>query len=253
MEYPIMIEIAGYVTATSGVSGFTIKITNDNIENEKGNHPEVSKEKRIFIAGALYPNDYHERFEIAKDNEYPMQKIGECRARSKELKIGDRVKCCVFMVNTHSDNGEKVYTINTNPNDIESYTKFELWLYPDPQSFYRLEVDSKESLKFRKQWFYTCVNREKYKRITGYTLYGYRDKKWVNKNPKITFPILWWIRVKTKISNLWKKIIGQENLLKNTLAIIGIIVGVISIVATIIFGIIGIVATIIFGVISIIF
>ena len=231
MEYPIMIEITGYVTETSGLSGFTIKITNDNIEDEKGNHSEVSKEKKIFIAGALYPDDYHERFEIAKDNEYPMEKIGECRSRSKELKIGDRVKCCVFIVNTRSDNGEKIYTINTNPNDIESYTKFELWLYPDPQSFYRLEVDSKESLKFRKQWFYTCVNREKYKRITGYTLYGYKDKKWINKNPKITFPILWWIQAKTTASNLWKRFTGQE---KNKLTIINTVVTIIGIVVAII-------------------
>ena len=214
MEYPIMIEITGYVTETHRKARFMIKITNDNIEDEKGNHPGVSKEKSVFIPGALYPNDSHEQFESAKDNEYLIGKIDECWSRSKELKMGDQVKCCVFIVTTTGDeyDGNRTFNIHKNPNDIETYTKFELWLYPDIQLFERLEVDSRESLKFRKQWRYTSINREKYKKITGSTLYGYRDKKWVNKNPKITFPILWGIQVKTTVSNLWKRLTGQENL-----------------------------------------
>ena len=189
-----MIEITGYVTETHGKAGFMIKITNDNIEVEKGNHPEVSKEKSVFIHGALYPNDYHERFEIVKDNEYLIQKIDECQLRSKELKKGDRVKCVVFIVEEETRNGVTTYVINRRSTDIKVYADFDLWLYPDPQSFKRLEVDSRESLKFRKQWFYTCKNREKCEEITGSKWNDYRNKGWINKNPKMIFPILWWIQ-----------------------------------------------------------
>ena len=86
---------------------------------------------------------------------------------------------------------------------------FFLWLYPKPDLFKRLGVDSRESLKFRKQWFYTCKNREKCAEITGSEWSDYGNKWWINKNPKITFPILWWIQAKTTASNLWKRFTGQ--------------------------------------------
>ena len=228
MEYPIMIEINGYVTETHGKARFTIKIMNDNVEDEKGNHPGVSKEKSVFIPGALYPNDYHDQFEIVKDNEYLMGKIDECWSRCKELSKGDRVECVVFIVEEVVQNGVTIYNINRNPNNIETYTKFDLWLYPDPQSFKRLEVDSRESLKFRKQWRYTCINREKYEKITGDTLYGYRDKAWIRKHPNIVSPILWWIRFRTAISKLRKGFTKQENLTKISI-IISIILALITI------------------------
>ena len=203
-----MIEITGYIIE-SYRGRFTINITNDNVEDQNGNHPEVSKEVSIYIS-VRYPNDYHERFESAKNNEWQIKKIDLCRLRSSELKKGDRVKCCVFIVDTHKDNGVETYTINTNRNDIETYTKFDLWLYPDPESFKRLEVDTPETLKFRKQSYYTHRNSGKYQKITGTQYYGHKKLWWINKNPKIIFPMLWGLKVKTTFSNLWKRFTKQE-------------------------------------------
>ena len=196
---------------------FTIKITNDNVEDEKGNHPEVSKEKKIFIAGALYPNDYHTQFEIAKDNEYLMKEIDECRSRSRELQRGDRVACEVFMIEEEIHNGVSIYKINGKRRDMETYTKSELWLYPNPKSSYRIGVDTPETLKFRKQQFYMLKNSEKYEKIVSEKWYTYINKWWTNKNPKMIFPILWGIRVKTTVSNLWGRLTRQENLPKTSL------------------------------------
>ena len=230
MEYPIMIEITGYVTETHRKARFMIKITNDNIEDEKGNHPGVSKEKSVFIPRALYPNDSHEQFESEKDNEYLIGKIDECWSRSRELKMGDQVKCCVFIVTTTGDeyDGNRTFNIHKNPNDIETYTKFELWLYPDIQLFERLEMDSRESLKFRKQWRYTCINREKYEKITGSKWNDYRNKGWINKHPIRTFPRIWGIRFRTAVSKLRKGFTKQENLTKISI-IISIILALITI------------------------
>lgn len=244
----MQIDITGYITetyrvTTPGKARFTIKIMNDNVEDEKGNHPGVSKEKTVLIPATLYPSDYHGHFENVKDredSEHVMEKIGECRSRCKELRKGDQVECAVFIVEEEVRN--EIYNINRNPNNIETYTKFDLWLYPDPQLFKRLDVDSRESLKFRKQWRYTCINREEYKKITGSTLYGYRDKKWVNKNPKMIFPVLWWIQAKTTVSNLWKRFKRQgknksttinsnkSTTINTIVTIIAIIVGIISII-----------------------
>ena len=58
------------------------------------------------------------------------------------------------MVDTRSDSGETTYIVINNPNDIETYTKFDLWLYPDDKFFERLEVDTPQTLKFRKQNYY---------------------------------------------------------------------------------------------------
>ena len=161
-------------------------------------------------------------------HKYGREQIDKCISLSKVLKMGDQIECSVFIVDP------KACAINCNPNDIETYAKFPLWLYPNNDYFRRSESDSRESLKFRKQWRYACINREKYEKINGY-LFG--DYWWIDKNPKIIFPILWWIQVKTAVSNLWERFTGQENLPKNKLAIIGIVLGVISIVATIVVGI----------------
>ena len=234
------IDIIGYVTEQLTSYHFTIKVTSDSVEHLSLSNFQVSKEVRIYISPDHYPNDYHTEFKFANEGGYRREQVDECISLSKALRKGDQIECSVFTVDANTR------AINRNPNDIETYAKFDLWLYPNKGYFRRSESDSRESLKFRKQWFNTCRNREKYEKITGYALFGYRDKKWVNKNPKITFPILWWIQAKTTVSNLWERFIGQDNLQKNKLAII-------SIVATIIFGIISIVATIIFGIISIIF
>ena len=218
-----MIEITGYVTKSHVGSSFTLKITSDNVEDEKGNHPEVSKETEILIARNLYPNDVHTRFEKVQGT-YQTENLETCCSISRELKKGDRVKCSVFIVDTRSDNG----AINTNPNDIETYTKFELWLYPDPTRFERLEVDTPETLKFRKQNYYTDINKKKCEKITGHSWY-YSGKWWINKNPKITFPILWWVKVRTTASNLWRRLTKQENLARTL-----IITNIISIIGNII-------------------
>ena len=117
---------------------------------------------------------------------------------------------------------------------IKNYAEFPLWLCPKPSLFRRSESDSRESLKFRKQWRYTCINREKCGKITGYG-YKYRSRRWINKNPTIILPIIGWIWIKTNLSNLWKRFTGQKN---------PIAIGVISLVATVVFGIIGLIVTI---------
>ena len=52
-----MISITGYVTETHGKEGFTIKITDDTIPDDKGKYPEFSKEARITINQSYYPSD----------------------------------------------------------------------------------------------------------------------------------------------------------------------------------------------------
>ena len=135
----------------------------------------------------------------------------------------------MFIVDTEFQNDTETHVINNNRRDIKAYAEFFLWLYPKPDLFKRLEVDSRESLKFRKQWFYMCMNREKCAEITGSEWNDYRNKWWINKNPKIISPIIWWIQFKTKVSNLLSK--------TSTTNIIGIIV-------TIVLGIIGIAVTV---------
>ena len=208
-----MIEITGYVTQSHGRRGFTIKIINDNVEDEKGEHPQVSKEKKIEIARLLYPDRNYERYEKIQEGSYEYEQIGGYVSISKELKKGDRVKCCVFIVTTTGNDFDhnKTYNIQNNPNDIENYTKFRLFLNPDSDSFERLEVDTPETLKYRKQNYYMDTNTKKCEKITGNS-YQYTKAWWINKNPKIIFPILGWIKVRANASNLWKRLIKQNNL-----------------------------------------
>ena len=231
-----MIDITGYVTEARGNNAFTIKVTRDKATHLSFRDIQVSKEVEVFIKPSHYPNDYHTEFKFANKGGYGRKQVDKCISLSKVLKMGDQVKCTVFIVETKISNEQEVYAINNNPNDIETYTKFSLWLYPNDDHFQRLEVDSKESLKFRKQWRYTCINKEKYEKIDGYLL---RDYWWINKNPTIIRPILWWIWIKTKASKLWERFTGREN---------SSAIGVIGCVATIVLGIIGIVL----GIISIV-
>ena len=85
---------------------FTIKITHDNVKDEKGNHPEVSKEKRIRIMRILYPDDNYQRFEKV-EADYQKNRIEECVAISKGLRKGDQVKCGVFIVDAGTINGNR--------------------------------------------------------------------------------------------------------------------------------------------------
>ena len=223
-----MIEITGYVTESRGGRGFTLKITDDKIEVD-GSHPEVSKEVQIVIYSGVHPDSDYERFERIKD--YERDRVNECVSISKQLKRGDRVKCCAFIVTeTGNDYDGKTYTINNDINSRETYTKYSpLWLYPDPTLFGRLEIDTPETLKFRKRNHYTAVNRAKCEKITGDRWNGYRNRWWINKNPKITFPMRWWVKVRTTISNLWRRFTKQENLARTL-----IITNIISIIGNII-------------------
>ena len=239
----MIIDITGYVTELHGESGFKIQVTSDKVHSRSFSDLQVSKEVRVWISPNLYPSDDGSEFKlITVKDKYYREKINKCRSLSNALKLGDRVICAVFVVETRILNGVESYVINYRPKDIKTYAEFDnLWLCPYDDCFKRLEVDSRESLKFRKQWFYTSVNREKCEKITGSEWNEYRNKWWINRNPKITLPILWWIRVQTKISNLLKKFTGQEN--SSAISVIGCV-------ATIVLGIIGIIATIIFGIIS---
>lgn len=218
-----MIEITGYVTKIHKSNNFTLKITSDDVEVD-GSHPEVSKEIQIVVYSDVYPVDDNKRFEKVEAG-YEKKRIDKCISISRELKRGDLVECCAFIViETDNDHdNSKIYTIDNDINRIETYTKYSpLWLDPDPNSFKRLEVDTPETLKFRKQNYYTEINREKCEKITDNYYNKYREKWWINKNPKVISPILRWIQVRTTASNLWKRIMGKDNLTK-TLIIVTII------------------------------
>ena len=224
----MQIDITGYVTEELSSYSFAIKVTSDKVESLSLGNIQVSKEVRIAIPPQLYPLDDNSKIiELTIEGDPRIDQINKCFSFAKTLRMGDQIECSVVIVD------RETRAINRNPRDIETYANFELWLYPNKGYFRRSESDSRESLKFRKQWRYTCINRAKYQKITGYILTGYKEKKWVNKNPKITFPILWWIQAKTTVSNLLKRLTNSTK--------IGIVLGVISIVATIIFGIIGII------------
>ena len=253
------IDIIGYVTERLVNYNFKIKITSDSVERLSLSNIQITKEVGIHISPYYYLSDDESEFKrltveeverltaeeserLTEENKSRIDKVNKCLSFGKALRMGDQIECSVFIVEPETRSGVTTYAINNRRKDIETYADFDhLWLYPNDVSFRRLEADSRESLKFRKQWFYTCINREKYKKITGYTLFGYRDKKWVHKNPKITFPILWGIQVKTIVSKLWRRFTRQENppkTIAHKLAIIGIV-------ATIVVGIIGIIVGII--------
>ena len=224
----MQIDITGYITEARGKDGFQIKITSDKVHSLFSDI-QVSKEVSVFIDKYHYPDNYNSVFEKIGQNESIRREIVKCRSLCDALRVGDQVECAVFIVDTEFRNDTETHVINNNRRDIKDYTEFFLWLYPKPDLFKRLEVDSRESLKFRKQWFYTCKNREKCAEITGSEWNDYGNKWWINKNPKIIFPIIWWIQFKTKVSNLLSK--------TSTTNIIGIIVtivlGIISIAVTV--------------------
>ena len=228
----MIIDITGYVTELHGENGFKIKVTSDCVHSRSFSDMEVSKEVMVSISANLYPSDDGSEFKLTEDK-YKRDKINKYRSLSNALKLGDQVNCVVFVVEQETRNGVKTYAINYRPKDIKTYADFDLWLCPYDDCFQRLEVDSRESLKFRKQWYYTCKNRKKCAEITSSEWNDYRNKWWINKKPKIIFPIIWWIRVKTTVSNLLKRLTNST--------IIGLVVGIIGLVATIIFGIISII------------
>lgn len=72
---------------------------------------------------------------------------------------------------------------------------------------------------------------------TRYEFYKYRSRRWINKNPTIILPIIWWIQVKTTASNLWESLAGQvkdKPITINTIVtVIAIVIGIISIIVAI--------------------
>ena len=231
------IDIIGYVTEPLISYSFTIKITSDSVEHLSLSLSDIQvrEEVRISIPPELYPSDDEREFKRLTASDDPRRdKINKCLSFGNALGMGDQIECSVFIVEPETRNGVSTYAINRNRRDIETYADFDhLWLYPNNRYFRRSESDSRESLKFRKQWCYACINREKCGKITGYA-YKYRSRRWINKNPKMIFPILWWIQVKTTVSNLWRRFTGQENPSKTSIntvvTVIAIVVGIIGIV-----------------------
>ena len=179
----MLIDITGYVTELHGENGFKIKVTSDRVDSRSFSDIQVSKEVRIWINAYRYPSDDSSEFKLTTvEDKYERNQINKYRSLSKSLRIGDQVECSVFAVEQEIRNGVESYVISYRPKDIKTYADFDyLWLCPYDGSFQRSESDSRKSLKFEKNGVITCINREKYKKITGYTLYGYRGKWWINK------------------------------------------------------------------------
>ena len=241
----MLIDIIGYVTEPLVNHNFTIKVTSDKVGYLSFSDIQVSKEVRIFISPYHYPSDDKSEFKrltveeverlteeeserLTEEDKSRIDKVNKCLSFGKALRRGDQIKCSVCIVEPETRNGVSIHAINRNRKDIETYADFPLWLYPNDGSFRRLEVDSRESLKFRKQWRYACINREKCGKITGYG-YKYRSRRWINKNPIIILPIIGWIHVKTAVSKLWERFTKQEK---------SFVIGIIGIVVTIVIGII---------------
>ena len=217
-----MIDITGYITEARGKDGFMIKVTSDVVSYLSFRNIQVSREAVVFINKNHYPADFENIFEKVTTGENRRREIDESRSLSNALRVGDRVECVVYIVEEETRNGVEIYRINSNRRDLEAYADFRLWLYPNTDHFKRLTVDTPETIKFRKQNYYRHANQQECEKITGDRYNKYRRKWWINKNPKITFPILWWIQVKTTASNLWKRFTKQENL-TITLTIVTII------------------------------
>ena len=218
------IDITGYVTEPFVNYFFTIKVTSDRVEHPSLSFSDIQVEKEvtIFIPPGFCPSEHYTEFKTTEESGSHRDMINKCLSLGRALRMGDHVKCSVFIVESETRNGDTTHNINNNRKDVETYADFPLWLYPNDDYFKRLEVDSQKSLKFRKQWWYTCINRGKYEKITDYPFGNYW---WMNKNPKMIFPILWWIRFRTAISKLSKK--------QNIVGIVGIVVSIIGVLVTI--------------------
>ena len=204
------IDITGYVTEARGKDGFQIKVTSDKVHNLFSDI-QVSKEVSVHINKYHYPNNYYSEFQEIGQNESVRREITECRSLCDTLKKGDQVECAVFIVDTEFRNDTETHVINSKHREIKDYADSFLWLYPKTGTFKRLEADSQESLKFRKQWFYTWVNKEKCAEIVGSTFNNYSNKWWINKPPKLIFPMLWGVRFRTVATRLWEYYKNPKN------------------------------------------
>lgn len=126
------------------------------------------------------------------------------------------------------------FYINKHPIDKKNYTEFTLWLHLGCNMFERLELDTPETLKFRKKNYYMDRNRAICGKICGASTYKYKKEWWIKINPKLLFPVFAGIWFKTKVSKLWGYLSAKS------LAVLGIILGIIGIIVTILIGILGI-------------
>lgn len=224
-----MPTITGYVTETHGESGFKIMITEDNFDGTKGKRLKLPEEAEVTISGHLYPHDSAARFVEAGESR--KNRIKRCKSISKGLKKGDMVTCLVYSVEVDNDINETIYKIKDN-DTIQSYEDSNLWLYQSEHSFFRLDVDTPQSVKFRKQNSYLDRNRKKCEEIVGDLSYKYNKKRWMYKHPKRNVLRFVGLRIKTKVSNLWGYLSAKNMtvlgiMLSVPLAIIGIVVTII--------------------------
>lgn len=223
-----MINIVGYITKTNGERGFTIKVTSEQTDFSPSTDIHDSKEVDVYIDEYRYPHDSDDIFErVAEKDNYRRDLIKKHCSLSGALRPGDRVKCSVYIVEKKKRNGVEVYVINDNRKDVQSYADFPLWLCPYDGFFERLEVDTPETIKFRKQNYYRHKNWKKCEEITGDKWNDYRNKPWINKNPKIIFPILWWVRVKIAVSRFTGQVKDKLTAINTIVTVIGIVVAII--------------------------
>ena len=223
----MLIKIKGYVTETNVKKGFKIRITDDSVKDDNGKYPNVSKEAEIIINPYHYPDNELSYVRVSNNNDNRRDRIDKCISVNEVLKKGDRVECSVYIVDDNVDANTDAYTINYDPIAILNYTRYNLWLYSNPDSFKRLEVDTRETLKYRKQNYYTDKNRNKCIKITGDSCQKYNRSWWINKNRIIVFPYFIGLWVKTKMSDLWsylsaKNIVVLSIILTVALAFLGI-------------------------------
>ena len=159
----MLIDITGYVTEPLSNYSFAIKVTSDKVKPLSLSNIQVSKKVRITIPPQLYPlGDISTIIELTAADDPRIDQINKCFSFAKILRMGDQIECSVVIADW------KTRAIIRNRREIETYADFDLWLYPKNGNFRRSESDSRESLKFRKQWRYTCINRDKCAKITGY-------------------------------------------------------------------------------------
>ena len=241
-----LVKIRGYVTDAriymiedrpyNRGTGFTLCVLSDNVENEQGKHPNISKEFFVAILN-LYPNDIHTRLEnVEKRREQKTRQyeyVQECISICKGLRKGALVDCEVFIVNTVDNNDDTTtYEINTDPTDRVNYSEHKLILYANPNFFKHLDEDTPETLKFRRQNYCIETNiKNGFDLVGGSDFAKYLTKWWIDKNPKLIAPIFWWIWIKSQLHKLWKRFIGKESPISIAAKGVAIIIGGFSLIS----------------------
>lgn len=102
----MVIKIIGYVTELHGRKGLTIKITEDDVEDEKGKHPNVSKEKRIDLRRYSFLNNSDK---LVTGDDSSLNEFSELALTIESLKKGDRVECHVYIIDEKNEDNETVF------------------------------------------------------------------------------------------------------------------------------------------------